>query len=70
MPGVNAGIVTIALIGAPTTVSDCSPVPELIWSIVTDPGPDVTVNDAKPPGNKGSSVTVVDGVHDNATGSP
>jgi hypothetical protein len=54
VPGVNAGIFTVALIRGPTTVSDCNPVPALIWSTVTDPGPDATVNDAKPPGNAGS----------------
>jgi hypothetical protein len=29
VPGVNAGMFTIALTGVPTTVSDCSPVPAL-----------------------------------------
>ena len=29
VPGVNAGIVTTALVGVPTTVSDCKPVPAL-----------------------------------------
>ena len=29
VPGVNAGIKTVALIGAPTTVNDCKPVPAL-----------------------------------------
>ena len=29
VPGVNAGIVTIALIGVPNTVSDCNPIPAL-----------------------------------------
>ncbi len=62
VPGVNAGILTVALIGTPTTVSDCNPVPEFMWSTVTVPGPDVTPNDAKPPGLKSPSVTVVVGV--------
>ena len=29
VPAVNAGIITTALIGVPTTVSDCNPVPAL-----------------------------------------
>ncbi len=29
VPGMNAGIVTTALVGVPTTVSDCKPVPAL-----------------------------------------
>ena len=29
VPGVNAGIITTALTGVPTTVSDCNPVPAL-----------------------------------------
>ena len=29
VPGANAGIITTALTGTPTTVSDCSPVPAL-----------------------------------------
>ena len=29
VPDVNAGILTIALTGTPTTVSDCKPVPAL-----------------------------------------
>ena len=29
VPGVNAGIVTTALVGVPITVSDCKPVPAL-----------------------------------------
>ena len=29
VPAVNGGIVTTALIGTPTTVSDCKPVPAL-----------------------------------------
>ena len=29
VPGVNVGILTIALTGTPTTVSDCKPVPAL-----------------------------------------
>ena len=28
VPGVNAGILTTALTGVPTTVSDCNPLPE------------------------------------------
>jgi len=62
VPGVNGGIVTTALIGTPTTVSDCKPVPALTWSTVTVPGPDVTPNDTKPPGKRSTSVTVVVGV--------
>ena len=30
VPGVNTGMLTIALIGTPTTVRDCSPVPALM----------------------------------------
>ena len=29
VPCVNAGIITTALVGVPTTVSDCNPVPAL-----------------------------------------
>ncbi len=67
VPGVNAGIVTTAFVTL-TTVSDCNPVPAFMWSIVTDPGPDATPNDAKPKGNAGSSVTVVLGVHGGGAG--
>jgi hypothetical protein len=72
VPGVNAGILTIALTGDPTTVSDCNPIPELTWSTVTDPGPDVTPKVTIPPGFKSPSVTVVVGVQvaSKATGSP
>lgn len=69
VPGVNGGIVTIALFGAPNTVSDCKPVPELIWSTMIDPGPVATPKDVKPPGKAGSSVTVVVGVHGGGGGS-
>ncbi len=62
VPGVNAGMFTIALTGVPTTVIDCVPVPALTWSMVTEPGPLVTPKEAKPPVNKSPSVTVVLGV--------
>ncbi len=62
MPGVNGGMFTTALIGTPTTVSDCKPVPPLTWSTVTEPGPLVTPKETMPPGNKLPSVTVVAGV--------
>ena len=62
VPGVNAGMFTIALTGVPTTVIDCVPVPALTWSMVTEPGPLVTPKEATPPGNKSPSVTVVLGV--------
>ena len=35
VPGMNAGMLTTALTGAPTTVSDCNPVPAFTWSTVT-----------------------------------
>jgi hypothetical protein len=62
VPGVNAGMFTIALTGVPTTVIDRVPVPALTWSMVTEPGPLVTPKEATPPGNKSPSVTVVLGV--------
>lgn len=62
MPGVNAGIFTVALV-ALTTVNVCNPVPESIWSTVIEFEPLVTANAPKPPGNKlGSSETVAVGV--------
>ena len=70
VPGVNAGILIVALTGIPTTVSECKPVPALTWSTVTVPGPDDTPNDAKPPGPKSPSVTVVVGVHGGGGGGP
>ncbi len=39
VPGVNGGMFTTALTGAPTTVIDCVPVPALTWSMVTKPVP-------------------------------
>ena len=72
VPGVNAGIITTAFTLL-TTVNDCKPVPELIWSMVTDPGPDITPNDAKPPGAEaGSALTITTGEHGGGgtTGSP
>ena len=62
MPGVNAGMFTVAFIGVPTTVKDCSPVPALTWSTVTEFMPVVTLNDAMPPGARSPSVTVEVGV--------
>ena len=62
VPGVNAGILTVALTGAPTTVSDCKPVPAFTWSIVTEFIPVVIPKDTIPPGNKSPSVTVEVGV--------
>jgi len=62
VPGANAGIFTTALVGVPTTVIDCVPVPALTWSIVTEPGPLDTPKDGMPPGAKSPSVTVVVGV--------
>ncbi len=62
VPGVNAGIITVAFIGVPTTVNDCNPLPAFTWSIVTEPGPLDTPKDAMPPGNKSPSVTVEVGV--------
>ncbi len=62
VPGVNAGMFTIALTGVPTTVIDRVPVPALTWSMVTEPGPLVTPKEATPPGAKSPSVTVVLGV--------
>ena len=61
VPGVNAGMVTIALV-ALTTVKDCKPVPALTWSTVTEPGPLVTPKEARPPGKRSPSLTVVIGV--------
>ena len=66
MPTVNAGILTTALTGTPTTVSDCKPVPALTWSTVTEPGPLDIPKDTIPPGNKLPSVTVVVGVQTSA----
>ena len=51
VPGVNAGMLTTALVGVPTTVSDCKPVPALTWSTVTVPGPLDTPKETMPPGN-------------------
>jgi hypothetical protein len=62
VPGVNAGIITTALTGVPTTVKDCNPVPALTWSTVTEPGPLVTPKEMIPPGARSPSVTVVLGV--------
>ena len=62
VPGVNAGMKTVAFVGVPITVSDCSPVPALTWSIVTVPGPLETPNETIPPGKRSPSVTVVVGV--------
>ena len=66
VPSVNDGILTIALVGVPTTVSDCKPLPALTWSTVTEPGPLDTPKDTIPPGNKLPSVTVVAGVQTSA----
>jgi len=62
VPGVNAGMFTVAFVGVPTTVIDCVPVPALTWSIVTEPGPLDTAKEGIPPGAKSPSVTVVVGV--------
>ena len=62
VPGVNGGMFTVALVGVPTTVSDCKPVPALTWSIVTEPAPLDMPKETIPPGNKSPSVTVVLGV--------
>jgi hypothetical protein len=62
VPGVNDGIFTTALVGVPTTVSDCNSVPALTWSTVTEPAPFDTPKETIPPGNKSPSVTVVVGV--------
>ena len=62
VPGVNAGILTVALVGIPTIVKDCKPVPALTWSTVTEPTPLVTPKETIPPGNKSPSVTVVVGL--------
>lgn len=62
VPGVNAGMLTVALTGAPTTVKDCKPVPALTWSTVTEPAPLETPKETIPPGAKSPSVTVVVGV--------
>jgi hypothetical protein len=61
VPGVNAGMVTIAFVEL-TTVSDCNPVFKLTGSTVTEPAPLDTPKEAIPPGNKSPSVTVVVGV--------
>ncbi len=62
VPGVNAGIITVAFVGVPTTVSERRPVPALTWSTVTLPGPLVMPKEAIPPGKRSPSVTVVIGV--------
>ena len=62
VPGVKAGIFTTALVGVPTTVSDCKPVPAFTWSTVTEPGPLDMPKETIPPGAKSPSVTVVVGV--------
>ncbi len=62
VPGTNAGMFTVALVGAPTTVIERVPVPASTWSMVTEPGPLDTPKDGIPPGNKSPSVTVVVGV--------
>ena len=36
VPGVNGGMLTVALVGIPTTVKDCRPVPVFTWSTVTE----------------------------------
>ncbi len=61
MPGVNGGMLTTALVGTPTTVNDCKPVPALTWSTVTEPGPLDTPKEARPPGKRSPSLTVVVG---------
>jgi len=61
VPGVNAGIVT-TFIGVPTTVNDCKPLPALMWSTVTAPGPLDTPKETIPPGAKSPSVIVVIGM--------
>ncbi len=61
VPAGNTGMLTTALVGAPTTVSDCNPVPALTWSTVTVPGPLATPKETIPPGNKSPSLTVVNG---------
>ncbi len=61
VPGVNAGMFTIAFVEL-TTVNDCKPVPALTWSTVTEPGPLDTPKEARPPGKRSPSVTVVIGV--------
>ena len=62
VPGVNAGMFTVALVGVPTTVSDCKPVPALTWSTVTEFIPVITPKETIPPGAKSPSVTVEVGV--------
>ena len=62
VPGVNGGMLTVAFVGTPTTVSDCNPVPALTWSTVTEPAPLITPKETIPPGAKSPSVTVVLGV--------
>lgn len=62
VPGVNAGIFTVALVGVPTTVSDCNPVPAFTWSTVTEFIPVVIPKETIPPGAKSPSVTVEVGV--------
>ena len=61
MPGVNAGMFTTALV-ALTSVNDCSPVPALMESAVTEFVPLVTPKVDIPPGNRSPSVTVAVGV--------
>jgi hypothetical protein len=68
VPGVKAGMFTTALVGTPTSVSDCNPVPALTWSTVTEPGPLDTPKETIPPGNKSPSVTVVVAVQKLPTG--
>ncbi len=68
MPGVNAGMLTVALAGEPKTTSDCKPVPALTWSTVTVPGPCDTPKETIPPGNKFPSLTVVNGVQASGVG--
>jgi len=62
VPGTNAGMFTVALVGVPTTVIERVPVPASTWSMVTEPGPLDTPKVGIPPGNKSPSVTVVVGV--------
>ena len=62
MPGVNAGMFTVAFTGVPTTVSIRNPVPALTWSTVTEFIPVVTLNETIPPGARSPSVTVEVGV--------
>jgi len=62
VPGVNGGMFTTALVGVPTTVIDCVPVPALTWSMVTKPVPLDTAKEGGPPGKRSPSVTNVVGV--------